>query len=513
MKKVILIFVAFLATSLSAEAKVEEIVVVGANVSYGYSDPETDDSVIEAIEPIKIYTPGRLGGFAGATINGTDTKHTSVYRNGIPVNDTGAGWYDFGTDLPMWQSYLIISGPNSVLFGSSSMAGTIIMEDDYFEKGIYLKGNIDQQMLLAGNTWLQLGRYGGTRGSVKIDNTEEDWYENTTLKTLTEWKGFKFNSVITDYKYDYDDCWSADFINTDACQQEGLKMDSSIRKDWLTVGYSTSKTKHSSYGIQTWKSDNDRYYIDVKEKFGDFLVGATYQKEVYNNLEDERPAIYSTWSKKDLSVGYRYEDGEHIGRLGLDMKGVKISIGNSFRSPNLYERFGDDWVGANPNLKPEKGKGAEVSYNKFTAWRYDFDEGIDFDFADYQYINSGEYTSQGIKYSNHIISNNGSWFLLAQYTDTDRIRVPKWQGKISYYNVWNNIDYMISYVGAYDKGLEFDGRTIDNMSTFNFNAGYYINKKYRIGLQVTDLLDRQFEILPGYSAGGREITISLDIST
>ena len=77
----------------------------------------------------------------------------------------------------------------------------------------------------------------------------------------------------------------------------------------------------------------------------------------------------------------------------------------------------------------------------------------------------------------------------------------------------NNIDYMISYVGAYDKGLEFDGRTIDNMSTFNFNAGYYINKKYRIGLQVTDLLDRQFEILPGYSAGGREITISLDIST
>ena len=91
--------------------------------------------------------------------------------------------------------------------------------------------------------------------------------------------------------------------------------------------------------------------------------------------------------------------------------------------------------------------------------------------------------------------------------------MPKWQGKISYYNVWNNIDYMISYVGAYDKGLEFDGRTIDNMSTFNFNAGYYINKKYRIGLQVTDLLDRQFEIMPGYSAGGREITISLDIST
>ena len=108
MKKVILIFVVFLATSLSAEAKVEEIVVVGANVSYGYSDPETDESVIEAIEPIKVYTPGRIGGFAGASINGTDTKHTAVYRNGIPVNDVGNGWYDFGTELSQNQIYRII---------------------------------------------------------------------------------------------------------------------------------------------------------------------------------------------------------------------------------------------------------------------------------------------------------------------------------------------------------------------------------------------------------------------
>jgi len=50
------------------------------------------------------------------------------------------------------------------------------------------------------------------------------------------------------------------------------------------------------------------------------------------------------------------------------------------------------------------------------------------------------------------------------------------------------------------------------MSTFNLNVGYYFDKKYRLGLQVKDLLNRHFEILPGYSAGGREITLSLDIS-
>jgi outer membrane cobalamin receptor len=71
---------------------------------------------------------------------------------------------------------------------------------------------------------------------------------------------------------------------------------------------------------------------------------------------------------------------------------------------------------------------------------------------------------------------------------------------------------MISYIGQFEKGLEFDGRPIDDVSSFNFNLGYYLTPRYRIGLQIRDIFDRNFEILPDYSAGGREISLSLDLS-
>ena len=52
---------------------IEEVIVIGANVAQGYSNPETDSSLIEALDPTRIYQPGGLGGFVGATTNGTDT--------------------------------------------------------------------------------------------------------------------------------------------------------------------------------------------------------------------------------------------------------------------------------------------------------------------------------------------------------------------------------------------------------------------------------------------------------
>ena len=89
----------------------------------------------------------------------------------------------------------------------------------------------------------------------------------------------------------------------------------------------------------------------------------------------------------------------------------------------------------------------------------------------------------------------------------------KYKTKISWYaGTTSNWDYLISYVGQWDKGLEFDGRPIDDVSTFNINVGYYITPRYRLSMQIRDIFDRNFEILPDYSAGGREFSIALDLS-
>ena len=178
--------------------EIEEVVVIGANESVGSSQPEYDGSVIEAVQPFRVFTAGGVGGFASVTRLGTDSKHTAVYRNGIPVNDPGGGWFDFGTELPMFQDFRIISGPNSVMFGSSAMAGTVLMEDT-FNPHFFAKGTEDRYYVTGGTEWFQLGHYKGSNGSVRTDNNEEDWYENNTIKLKGENDNWKVVSTCLLY--------------------------------------------------------------------------------------------------------------------------------------------------------------------------------------------------------------------------------------------------------------------------------------------------------------------------
>ena len=78
--------------------------------------------------------------------------------------------------------------------------------------------------------------------------------------------------------------------------------------------------------------------------------------------------------------------------------------------------------------------------------------------------------------------------------------------------MFGKIDYGISYIGEFDKGSDYAGRPIDNVSTLDLTLGYYLGPKYRVGLQIRDVFNKKFEILPEYAAGGREFLISFDLS-
>lgn len=488
---------------------IEEVIVVGANVTIGYSEPEYDNSLIEALDATKIYTAGGVGGFQGASMHGTDVKHTTVYRNGIPVNDPSSGWYDFGTELPNYQTFRKISGPNGTLYGTSSMAGTILMEDNFDGNSFFTKAGDGLLYTTAGTDWWQLSRYKGSNGSVKTDNDEEDEFENVTLKTKSEYGDWKSVTVLQEYEYDYDSCYMG-WDKSNDCTQKGTKADLSIRNDWFTAGYSMNDVTHNT----GWASKSSRYFVDAnKEVRPGLILGAQNTREYYGSASDYRTAVYANWNVNNYGFGYRFEEDQHIYRVGYAVQGFTVALANSFRKPNLYERYGDDWTFANPTLKPEKGDGIEVSLGEWTTWYYEFTDGIDYSYLTSSYVNVGSYDSKGIKYSNHILMDKGAFHVQVQYTDSDRIRVPSYKTKVSYYGgSHTGYDWMISYVGQWDKGLEFDGRPIDDVTSFNLNMGYHLTPRYRVGFQIRDLFDRNFEILPDYRAGGREISLSLDLS-
>ena len=500
-----ILFLSLLATEAVGD-EIEEIIVVGANETFGSSQPEYDNSLLEAVDVFSVFQPGGPGGFAGVSLSGTDVKHTAVFRNGIPVNDPGGGWFDFGTELPTFQDFTIISGPNSVLFGSSAMAGTILMEDT-FSPHFFTKGGDNKYLLSGGNEYVQLAHYKGSNGSARTDNNEKDWFENTTLKTNYQAGDWKFVSSYQDYTYDYDNCWFG--VDGNDCVQDGEKVDMSIRNSWLTVGYAQNDVEHNT----GWESKSKRYFVDANEEIiPGLIVGAQAHRQEYNEYWYQHYATYVNYSTENHSIGWRVEDDDHVIRYGFEKDLFRLSLGNSIRMPNLYERFGDDWVAANPGLKAEKGKGITLGYGFISAFYYDFSESIDFDMGTYGYVNSGGYESKGISLEKHFLYDEGALHVSTSYTDTDQIRQAKYETKVSWFSTIQGWDYLISYVGQYDRGNDFDGTPIDDVSTFDFNVGYYIKPGLRFAVEIRDILDREFEILPYYGAGGREINLTLHLS-
>ena len=499
----------------SSNDYVEEVIVVGAYVTDGYGDPEYDNNLLESIQPTKQYNAGGLGAFQGIQLSGTDTKHTAVFKNGVPINDPSSGWYDFGTDLLTGQNLTVIHGPGSVKFGSSSMAGTVIINDDLQQRQTVIRGASDQVSVFTAVEGFQVAHYKGSNGSVRSDNDEADWYENTTVKTGYDFENWRVRADFTDYKYDYDNCYMPDWSVSNDCFQDGEKTFFSVQHERFVLGYNKNKAEHNTGFV----NDSERYYTNavLYNDYG-FEVGVTGQRETYNELERDSGAGYIRWyNDLGIGVGYRYEDDEHIARIGYDGHGFRLSLGNSFRRPNLYEENGDQWVAANPDLQPEKGVGAEFGYGFLSVYYYDFSEGIDFDMTDYKYVNTGKYTSQGVKFQRQWLRENGSWFTYFEYTDSDKIRVPEYMAKLSYYQSGYMFGYLIwdteiAYIGEFNKGNDFDGRPIDDVSSFDWKFGIYPKDDVHIIFRIQDILDNEFEFLPDYNAGGRQFSMSVRLT-
>ena len=160
-------------------SEIEEVIVVAQQEKETKADPVEDESIIGIVMPAFTYPQGGPGGFIGYAERGAQTIHTSVFVNGIPANDPGAGWYDFGHDIAHGQTVKVISGANSVLYGSGSMAGTVLIQDT-IEHGVTLKRGNDDYIRFAPVDQFEVSSYKGSIGSVRNDNDEKDEYVNKT---------------------------------------------------------------------------------------------------------------------------------------------------------------------------------------------------------------------------------------------------------------------------------------------------------------------------------------------
>ena len=521
MKKAVLMLAGIISCNATAQ-QIEEIQVIGQSTTSTQVDVNQHFTINEALLPTVIYTPGGIGGFASYNERGAQTIHTAVYKNGVPANDPSNGWYDFAHDTATGnETVTVMNGPNGVLYGSGSLGGTVFLNDSIGEQTTVRLGSKDHYMVSSSlSNVINFNGITTSNGSVRSDNTEEDSYRNIGVKTMFDVGNFTVSGNASDYSYDYDDCWTASWLQTNDCVQQGQRLNLSARNDNLTVGYNRTDSEYFSGIDKTWESTGERYFVDLHDttKFdfspGVYTYGVQYENEKYAGESRDVTSAYVLGNFDNrYSIGVRYNKFQSTARAGFTYKDFRGSVGTSYRLPTLYEINGDSWVAANSSLEPEKATGVELGYKFIDVYRYEFKQGIDYDFTANQFVNTGEYVTQGVRFNKsfNLLYGLGKLGIFGGYTDTTVPRVPKYKTAISYSQNFPGLwETSIRWVTQYDKGVDYMGTKIDDVNTFEYVASRPISKHFTFSLLIQDVFDNNFEIVPGYNAGGRRVYLTIN---
>ena len=494
---------------------IEHIVVVGATGSVQTTDVADDFTMLETVMPSVSYVAGGYGGFAGFTERGTQTVHTTVYRNGVPVNDAGSGWYDFAHNLVTGlESVKVVNGPNSVLYGSGSLGGTVFISDNLSNQIMYRTGEEHNLVNITLLDSISISHFDVNNGSVMNTNTEKDNYKNTTLRYVEQFDSFDVAATYTDYKYDYDNCFTVAFASSNDCLQAGTKTNLSIRNSNITLGYSSNQSEYFTENVSTWKSNAERLYADVRETFEftefDLTTGLTVDEEKYAGESVINKSLYAVASIDDtLEIGTRVSEDSSVFRVGFSYDNFFVNASTSYRNPTLYQQIGDAFVNSNSSLAPEEGLGIELGYGAFSVFSYSFSENIDYDFNLNQFVNTGEYNTNGIRFQDVIPVPFGSFSVFGAYTNSDQPRVPEYKTRLSYFVSVDTFDAELVYSAQFNRGIDTLGSNLDDIQSFDFVFSSEISDNLTMRFTIQDLLDNVVEILPGYDAGGRRYFLTL----
>jgi hypothetical protein len=536
-------------TAFALAEDIEEVIVIAQQVEATEADPLTTTTVVETIVPEFTWTAGGTGAFQGYNERGAQTVHTTVYKNGIPQNTPGSAWYDFGHDIVSGQDVQVISGSNGVMYGSGSMAGTVLIEDT-IKRSITAKMGSDHERYIsfAPTNWIQLTDY-TTKQQARNDNTEDDRYKNQSAKIIADAGDFELFVSATDFAYDYDNCYTADFSQSNDCLQDGERYTVSIRNEYFTIGRTEEKSEYFTQEVSTYQNESSRDYFRVGDtrKLSNLLevtYGADGSKDQYNEYSQDNYGVYFSVNAEfalKYNFGIRYGNADQNAlRLGIEKGPFFFNAGTSFRRPNLYEIHGDDWVSANEDLLPEEGVGFEVGFGALSLFKYDFEQAIEYasgyyttviitpatydedgnilteevtreDYTPASYYNSGSYTTQGIRFAN----TWGPISIMLKINDTEQVRIPEYVAVITWQQTFKGVDYRVRYAGQFDRApgpfdiLPEGQESLDDLKKLNV----YIGKQFATGLNlnftIDNVTDEEVEVLPFYNSQGREYQITL----
>jgi len=360
------------------------------------------------------FQSGSIGQQTSVFTRGSNSNHTLVLLNGIPINDqsTTNGLYDFGQDfITNLSSIEIYKGPSSIYFGSDAIGGAInyitapkkkdsisygtsgSLGDTHFSKTIFAYNTISS---------LQ-GGFHQSKDSSAMTGSEKDLIKNKSgSMNIQKWinDNISISSSVTGrHTYSQIDNSAIKQIGYDSTTLFGAFQGN---LDFLTRFSSTNLRLHHHFHKRKYNSPNNEFDeynsnsnflrlehsnntfdnlhfgggVDYKIDKANFANRGSYNSSLAGDYSTQGYfGNLSYFFDKTLSSTflYRINSNSVIGdkddyKLSITKKivdnfDVKLSHGTGHKNPSLYELYGADNFGyrGNKNLKAEEAKLNEVT--------------------------------------------------------------------------------------------------------------------------------------------------------
>jgi vitamin B12 transporter len=417
--------------------------------------------LLRSVPGLEINQTGGPGGLANIFMRGADPTQTLVLVDGVPVDDTTGGGFDFSAiRSDNIDRIEILRGPQSTLYGSEAMGGVISIITQRGSPGFHAfvdarDGSRDGRQLTAGID-------GGTSGfdysvSVGTQHTDGQTAPNDekgnpfSTTNASARLGFALPTsgrvdltlrnvdAITNldtFVFGLGPVEAPDFVQHRRLSVASLQLVQPLASFWnlrLTAGIDDESTR----GTDIPQNPDDNYEFRSRhEAFGaesDFklwphdtlVVGASQERRDGDNAGAFSEAIdigsfylQDNWSLDErlfLTGGVR---NDHYSQFG-DKTTYRFtasyswpaswrlfgSLGTGFRGPTFDELFFPD--AGNLHLRPETSEGADLGVEReffsgaltagATLFENRFRNLIDFDFTSFTYANTARADAQGVE--------------------------------------------------------------------------------------------------------------------
>ena len=466
--------------------------------------------VLNHIQGLDVTQSGPTGQQSSLFLRGTNSNHTLVLLNGIPINDfsTPTGAHDVGQDFMFNVVQVdVYKGSQGAHWGADAVGGAINFRTTVdYDKRLSLSGN-GNDSTINGNYYTRLNDFdiSVSAGQHKSENVsalsgadEKDGTNNKTIGVnvskwydLVHWRTtwFARNTIsdIDGHLVSIQDGKWAD--NTFYALQTGV--------DYLN----NSLTFHTH--------EYDRDYDNSHYESENYTIRGTHQKEKYGfgfdykhneslTRQHHNLGYFFNFSHNIFSYHHRIDEEHETYKLGF-FKEIEDGLSISGSTSTSYKDE-TTWTSI------EYGESQELTLTKNNFATTIFKNDI------------GNLNSDGIEFSYK--QENSKFFvshLNSKTNDSVNLRRPNWSlGFMHTKELENNFSITTNY--KY-KGKHLDvhnttwvsGITMPETHLLDLNLGYNYHG-IDFGISLTNVLDENYESPHGFSQEGRKFTLGFNKS-